>query len=283
MQTVTPLTEQLANINPLWIVLVAAACTLLRIAVVRSRSGWAYSVSEACQTITFVLIFVFVFVNPLVGRAYYIPSGSMRQTLLENDRLIVDKISYRLHEPQRGDVVVFNAPLAATNGVEGINYIKRLVGLPGDIVEVRAAHLRFGSTTFNPSDYGLSTHEFLRSRLNLAENDWLKFTPDAVIVDGTRRITKAEVARAVGFPGAPVTIVPGSTRINGKPQPEPFTREDPDYDFGPIRVEPGHLLMFGDNRNFSADSHMWGLLDRSRVVGQARFVFWPLPRLGAIR
>jgi signal peptidase I len=71
-----------------------------------------------------------------VAEARYIPSGSMEPTLLVDDRLIVDKVSYRFSNPQRGDIVVFDP--TATLKSQGYNeaFIKRVIGLPGDKIEV---------------------------------------------------------------------------------------------------------------------------------------------------
>ncbi len=72
-----------------------------------------------------------------VAEARYIPSGSMEPTLQIDDRLIIDKVSYRFSEPQRGDIVVFDptAQLQKENYKDA--FIKRVIGLPGDMVEVR--------------------------------------------------------------------------------------------------------------------------------------------------
>ncbi len=78
-------------------------------------------------------------IRHFVAEARYIPSESMLPTLEINDRLIVEKVSYRFREPQRGDVVVFHP----TDAIQKANpnfkdaLIKRIVGLPGDTVEVR--------------------------------------------------------------------------------------------------------------------------------------------------
>src|SRR3990172_7787926 len=77
---------------------------------------------------------VFLIIRPAVVQAFYIPSESMLPTLRENDRILVNKFLYRLNPPQRGDVIVFNAPpwaLGSNNG-EHKDYIKRLIGLAGD-------------------------------------------------------------------------------------------------------------------------------------------------------
>jgi signal peptidase I len=76
-------------------------------------------------------------IRQFVAEARYIPSGSMLPTLQINDRLIVDKLSYRFNNPQRGDIVVFSP----TSTLEKQNFhdafIKRVIGLPGDKVEVK--------------------------------------------------------------------------------------------------------------------------------------------------
>src|SRR5919206_4212949 len=75
---------------------------------------------------------VFGFIRPFVLEAFYIPSKSMVPTLEVGDRVFVNKFIYRFHEPQRSDIVVFRS---AEGGEEDL--IKRVVGVPGDQVEVR--------------------------------------------------------------------------------------------------------------------------------------------------
>ncbi|MBD2104351.1 signal peptidase I [Leptolyngbya sp. FACHB-261] len=75
-------------------------------------------------------------IRVFVAEARYIPSESMVPTLEVNDRLLVEKISYRLHPPQRGDIVVFQPTQALQNEGYKDAFIKRVVGLPGDEVAV---------------------------------------------------------------------------------------------------------------------------------------------------
>ena len=77
-------------------------------------------------------------IRTLVAEARYIPSGSMLPTLQINDRLIIDKISYRFTNPVRGDIVVFNPTAELERQKFHDAFIKRVIGLPGDRVEVKA-------------------------------------------------------------------------------------------------------------------------------------------------
>ena len=90
---------------------------------------------------------------------YYIPSASMEPTLrggdgTTDDRILVDKVTYRVHDPHTGDIVVFNRP--ATWDVSDKTLVKRIVGLPGDIVSLRNGlvyvnGLRLTETYLNPA------------------------------------------------------------------------------------------------------------------------------------
>jgi signal peptidase I len=72
--------------------------------------------------------------------AFYIPSASMVSTLEEGDRVLVNKLSYKLHDVHRGDIIVFERPDSEPDtGIE--DYIKRVIGLPGETVEGREGHV----------------------------------------------------------------------------------------------------------------------------------------------
>ncbi len=82
-------------------------------------------------------ILVFLVIRPFVVQAFYIPSESMIPTLMPGDRILVNKFVYRLNEPRRGDIIVFDAPPAALQGNDKKDFVKRLIGLPGDLVEIK--------------------------------------------------------------------------------------------------------------------------------------------------
>jgi len=93
---------------------------------------------EIFKTVAMAVVLSFG-IRTFVAEARYIPSSSMEPTLLINDRLIVEKMSYRFNEPKRGDVVVFNVTdkLREENFQANEAFIKRIIGLPGDEVMVK--------------------------------------------------------------------------------------------------------------------------------------------------
>jgi signal peptidase I len=91
------------------------------------------------------------------------------------------------------------------------------------------------------------------------------------------------IKRVIGTPGDVVEVHGGVTYVNGKPDHLARVEEIINYDLAPVTVPKGKLFVLGDNRNHSNDSHCWGLLDRSLVIGKAEVVFWPPGRAGGIR
>lgn len=100
-------------------------------AVEKEENPWI----EGLKTVALSAVLAFG-IRTFVAEARYIPSGSMLPTLQINDRLIIDKVSYHFVEPNRGDIVVFSPTetLRAQNFKDA--FIKRIIGLPGDTVEV---------------------------------------------------------------------------------------------------------------------------------------------------
>jgi signal peptidase I len=289
MQPTNSFTDQLANISPLFIVCIVFLLIAVRAGLAKNKAPWARMVSEACDTANFVLILAFLLMRPFVAQAFFIPSGSMERTLLVNDRLIVDKFSYRMKEPQRNDVVVFEAPLVATRGKPNVDFIKRLIGKPGDTIRVKKAEIIVDGEPVDAFSLGApNVRAYLRERMGLDRDTPVKLFPEYVLVDGKRKVSQQELAQVIGRPGAKIEIVPGRVYRNGKLLNEPFTNEDPDYDYPensdqPLKLGANELFMMGDNRNNSEDSHVWGPLESKRVVGHAVVLFWPPNRIGRIR
>jgi len=98
--------------------------------------------------------------------------------------------------------------------------------------------------------------------------------------NNNKKSKEALIKRIVAVAGDEVRVNNGKLFINGLEQDEPFTAEDAAYEFGPVRVPEGSLLVLGDNRNHSLDGHIWGFLPKENVIGRAVFIYWPPWRIG---
>jgi signal peptidase I len=167
-----------------------------------------------------------------------VPSGSMNPTILEGDRIFVNKLAYDLKvpfttrhlaewsDPRRGDIVVFFSPQ------DDKRLVKRVVGLPGDAIALENNHL-------------------------LVNGNAVVYEP---IAQSKRMPSDADrfcVQEDLTGKKHPIQIIPR--------QPAPRT-------FGPVTVPEGHYLMMGDNRDNSADSRYFGFVPRDRIVGRATAV-----------
>ena len=148
------ISETLANLPILWILVLIAGLTVLRLAFIRLPSPAARTIAELSETGLLAVALVFLILRPFFMQAFYIPSASMEPTLQGNsrvkDRILVSKFQYRLHPPRRGDVVVFLAPPAAMPGDPP--FVKRLIGLPGDRVEAVAGFVLAGGKRYRHAD-----------------------------------------------------------------------------------------------------------------------------------
>lgn len=150
MDWISHLTESLANLS-VKMVLVAVGVMMIALSAFRlsrSRNHEAAWFIENLQVVLSVVVVVFLLIRPFLFQAFYIPSGSMEPTLMgplpsqkTGDRLLVNKLIYRVSNPKRGDIVVFHAPPEASPHEVGKEFIKRVVGLPGETVEVRGPRL----------------------------------------------------------------------------------------------------------------------------------------------
>ncbi|NJK37348.1 MAG: signal peptidase I [Oscillatoriales cyanobacterium RM2_1_1] len=113
---------------------------------VREENPWI----EGVKTVGLSIILA-LGIRTFVAEARYIPSGSMEPTLEINDRLIIDKLGYRFHQPHRGDVVVFSPPDQLKAQYKDA-FIKRIIGLPGDMVEVKDGRVYVNGEVL-PEDY----------------------------------------------------------------------------------------------------------------------------------
>jgi signal peptidase I len=168
-----------------------------------------------------------------------VPTGSMNPTILEGDRILVNKLAYDLKvpfttwhlaewgNPQRGDIVVFYSP------VDGIRLVKRVVGLPGDVVQMVDGRLIVNgrAAEYGPLDRDIS-------------NPLAARYPGATFAEERYGDERHPVM------GLPIAYSPARN-------------------FGPVTVPAGHYFMMGDNRDNSNDSRFYGTVKRELIVGRA--------------
>ena len=91
------------------------------------------------------------------------------------------------------------------------------------------------------------------------------------------------VKRIVGLPGELLEVRDGKVWIDEKELDEPYLTQAPKYLYGPIKIPEDSYIMFGDNRNNSKDSHIWGVLSKENIKGRVILRYWPLKQFGVIR
>jgi signal peptidase I len=167
------------------------------------------------------------------------PTGSMKPTIVEGDRIFVNKLAYDLKvpfttrhvaewaNPQRGDIVVFYSPY------DEARLVKRVIGLPGELIELRDDHLVVNGS---PVAYAPLDTE-IPGQLPEAERQQSLFAAEQL-----PNHTHAVMA----MPNLPAK-----------------------RSFGPVRVPEGHYFMMGDNRDNSFDSRFYGAVERKRILGRA--------------
>lgn len=111
--------------------------------------------------------------------------------------------------------------------------------------------------------------------------DVVVFNPPQKYIDLTGN-TEALIKRVVAIAGDTVEVKNNRLYVNNVVQEEAYTNELPDYALAPLKVPQGMLLVLGDNRNHSFDSHVWGFLPEKNVIGRAVLKYWPLGRVGAV-
>ncbi|MHB0912583.1 MAG: signal peptidase I [Armatimonadota bacterium] len=131
----TSLAERLANINLIYIVAASVVLLAARLVLGRQESPFAKWASETVESVLVAVVLVFLVLRPFVVHAFFIPSESMVPTLEIGDHLLVNKLAYRFGDPERGDIIVFKAPKRASR--DEVDFIKRVIGEPGDKVEIR--------------------------------------------------------------------------------------------------------------------------------------------------
>lgn len=188
-----------------------------------------------------LVLFAILFgsVRSAIGEIVYVPTGSMRPTVLEGDRLLVNKAAFDLRipltdvrlvswgDPRRGSIVLFRSP------EDGRRVLKRVVGVPGDTIEMRENRL---------------------------------------VVNGEPAAYRAEDGGddAEGFRVLVESLAGSEHRIRTADRGGPLAT------FGPVTVPEGRYLVLGDNRDDSYDGRAWGFLDRNRILGRIEGIVYSL-------
>ncbi len=128
-------TEWLANMPIEYVIATIVVLAVIRLALGKLKSPAAKPSAEMAESALMAVALVYLLIRPFIIQAFFIPSGSMMPTLLERDHILVNKFIYRFTEPKYGDIVVFKCPPSADTQEK--DYIKRLIGKPGDTIEVK--------------------------------------------------------------------------------------------------------------------------------------------------
>ncbi|CAN5388537.1 hypothetical protein BH11ARM1_BH11ARM1_10650 [soil metagenome] len=264
---------------------------------VHMRSG-AFGIfrvgNEIADAFIYAGAFVFLLIRPFAIQTFRIPSGSMWPTLYVNDFIVANKAIYRYTDPQFGDVVVFRPPSAAaspdqidSNGEVKVDFIKRLVGVPGDVIEVKKGVLyRNGEPVadrfkhFSDTVPGTNNEQFTLkdanevAQMNLTSFKFVKYQGKLWPLDYSRmdsnpgddHLSAEHINDGYGFPIAP------DYAISDAAVAQQLVNEKPE------KIPPGYYFMMGDNRNNSFDGRGWGLVPRASIIGRSEFIWLPLPR-----
>jgi len=239
---------------------------------------------------------VALILKTFVIEAYRIPTGSMENTLLVGDFLLVNKFMYgpstprnipftnirlpyislpSIKEPKRGDVVVFDYPgdIEEIKPKEVLNYIKRLVGLPGDTVKVKQQVLYVNGAEFpNPEamllDQKANNDQYVEDKIFPKGSGWNRdyYGPIYVPKKGDLiQITPENIEM-----WRMLVIREGHTiRITADKKVFIDEKESPEYKIG-----KDYCFVMGDHRTNSLDSRYWGFLARENIIGEALIVYW---------
>ncbi|HEY4526666.1 MAG TPA: signal peptidase I [Candidatus Paceibacterota bacterium] len=133
-----------------------------------------------------------------IAAPYLVDGPSMEETFHNHDYLIVDRLTYRLGEPQRGDVIVFNSPAS-----KGNTLIKRVIGLPGDTVTVSDAGVMIANTA-NPKGFVISESYIAPENLGGASGMSITLAPDHYFVMGDNRAVSYDSRSWGTLPGGDI-------------------------------------------------------------------------------
>lgn len=267
------------------------------------KPGWLETGASVFPVLAIVLV-----VRSFIYEPFQIPSGSMMPTLLIGDFILVEKFAYGIKDPiyqktlietghpKRGDIAVFKYP-----DDPRLDYIKRVVGLPGDKVSYDPVtkqvtvqpNCSSGQACGNALPVTYSNVEesdfvqtFGRRNGGEASSGFFQMAKGQSMADGVRLTERKETLGDVTHRILNVPIAQDQLGIYYRQQNQPLAT---------WIVPPGHYFMMGDNRDNSADSRYWGFVPEANLVGRATAIWmsfekqegeWPtgvrLNRIGGI-
>lgn len=198
----------------------------------------------------FGVLLVVLIIRSFVVQPYRVPTGSLEPTVLPGDFIVVNQFAYGLRlpvwekkiisisEPKRGDIVVFHWP-----GNPKVNFVKRVIGLPGDHISYIDKTLYINGTKASQKVLGTAT--------DIAPQGTPKW-PVNIIEENLSGI-KHKIYQCKNLNNCP-------------PNPDP-------QNFYDLVVPKGQYLMMGDNRDNSEDSRIWGFVPEQYLVGKAFLIF----------
>ena len=209
----------------------------------------------------FPVILVVFFVRSFIVEPFKIPSGSMMPTLLAGDYILVNKFDYgfrlpilnntliKMGSPSRGDVIVFHYPPDPS-----IDYIKRVIGLPGDKIRYEDKHLIINGKSLEVEAVG--DYDYVLSGLNM--------------------MTAKQYKEQLGDVKHDILIHDVMANYEADAIGAKFANNEE------ITVPEGHYLAMGDNRDNSSDSRVWGFVPEHNLVGKAFYIWMNFDQFGRI-
>jgi len=216
----------------------------------RRAAGAAEPVLVEYSKSFFPVILAVFLIRSFLVEPFKIPSGSMMPTLLVGDFILVNKHTYGLrvpilndtffemNHPQRGEVMVFHYPKDPS-----LDYIKRVVGVPGDRIEYREKHLYINGQKLDV----------------MSDGDYSYTAP------GLNQVEAKHYQEVLGEHKHSILVVPDAPTLDGQ-----------------VVVPEGHYFMMGDNRDNSNDSRFWGFVPERNIVGRAFMIWWNFDNFGRI-
>ena len=225
--------------------------------IIKSNLDWSNTVYFA-GFVASVIMFFFI-------QAFKIPSASMRYTLVEGDHLFVNKAVYGFRIPftnirfgqfkdiNRGDIIIFEFPAKDRNQINcgdqtqyGRDFVKRVIALPGETVEVKNGRPWVNGKELAPQSYEVYEEVEREPKVAIENPEAYQQTWQNHLLDNYLGIELRD-------------------------------------EMGPVVVPENTYFVMGDNRDNSCDSRFWGPVPRENIKGKAWFIHWPLNKIGFIK